>query len=150
MFFICCHKVSNFLQIVISGWLKTSFKQQAYEPPPPTLEMKNLLLLPQNPKNFLPSTPNHCTPKHPYNHERNLPYPSPFLPPLTNAFFIEHIYFKLWIDASMMWHLHQVNWAWHKVVGEFVEWHALNLVKYHNTFYHYTIAAQKHPKQSLK
>jgi hypothetical protein len=27
-FFICCHKVSKFLQALIGGWLKTSFKQK--------------------------------------------------------------------------------------------------------------------------
>jgi hypothetical protein len=91
-FFIWCHKVSNFLQTLISGWLKTSFKQQDCEPPPPTLEMKNLVLPPQNPKVLLPSTPNHYTPKHPYSHERNFAYPSLFFLPLTNAFVIEHIF----------------------------------------------------------
>ncbi len=91
-FFICCQKVSNFLQTLNSGWLKTYFKQQDYEPPPPTLEMENLVMLPQNPYFFLPSTPNHCTTKHPYSHERKFAYPSPFLPPLTYAFVIEHIF----------------------------------------------------------
>jgi hypothetical protein len=36
-FFICCHKVFEFLQTLTSGWLKASFKQQECEPPPPTL-----------------------------------------------------------------------------------------------------------------
>jgi hypothetical protein len=46
------------------------------------------------------------------------------------------------MDVSMMWCLRWVNRTWHKVVSEFVKWHALNLVNYHNAFYHYIIAAQ--------
>jgi hypothetical protein len=37
-----------------------------------------------------------------------------------------------------------------KVVGEFMEWHALNLLKYYNAFYHYTIATQGLPRHSFK
>jgi hypothetical protein len=54
------------------------------------------------------------------------------------------------LDPSMMWHLHQVNCVWHRVVGASLEWHALNIVKYPNVFYHHTIATQGPPRCSLK
>jgi hypothetical protein len=38
------------------------------------------------------------------------------------------------MDASMMWCFPQINQTCHKVVGEFVEWYTLNLVKYDNAF----------------
>jgi hypothetical protein len=72
------------------------------------------------------------------------------LPPLTDAFMIEHILLKLPLDMSMMWWLRQVNHVWHKFVDESLEWHALNIVKHHNVFYHHTIATQGLPRCFLK
>jgi hypothetical protein len=40
--------------------------------------------------------------------------------------------------------------VWHKVVGESLEWHALNIVKYHNVFYRHVIATQGLPRHYLK
>jgi hypothetical protein len=54
-------------------------------------------------------------------------YPKHLLIPLTNAFGIEHILPKLPLDLSMMWRLHQVNCVWHKIMGESLESHALNI-----------------------
>jgi hypothetical protein len=59
-----------------------------------------------------------------------------------DAFVIEHVLPKLHLDLSMMWCFHQINREWHKVVSEPLEWHALNIVKYHNLFYRHTIATQ--------
>ncbi len=67
-----------------------------------------------------------------------------------DAIVIEHILPKLPLDPSMMWRLHQVNQMWHKVVGESFEWHALNIVKHHNVFYHHIIATQGLPRCSSK
>jgi hypothetical protein len=57
-----------------------------------------------------------------------------------DAFVIEHVPPKLLLDPFMMWHLHRINHEWHKVMGEPLEWHALNIVKYHNLFYCHNIA----------
>ncbi len=57
---------------------------------------------------------------------------------------------KLPLDLSMMWWLCQVNQMWHKVVDESLKWHALNIVKHHNLFYHHTIATQGLPRCYLK
>jgi hypothetical protein len=65
------------------------------------------------------------------------------LPPLKDAFVIEHILPKLSLDPSMMWHLCWVNHVWHRVVGESLDWHALNIVKYHNVFYYHIIVIWK-------
>jgi hypothetical protein len=72
------------------------------------------------------------------------------LPPLTNVFVIEHILPKLPLDPSMMRRLCWCNHVWHKVVGESLEWHALNIVKHHNVFYCHTIATQGFPRCFLK
>jgi len=40
---------------------------------------------------------------------------------LTNAFMIKHVLKELPMDPSMMWHFHQINQGWHKVVGESLE-----------------------------
>jgi hypothetical protein len=65
------------------------------------------------------------------------------LPPLTDAFVIEHIFSKSPLDPSIMWHRCWVNHVWHRVVGESLDWHALNIVKYHNVFYCHTIVIWK-------
>jgi hypothetical protein len=65
---------------------------------------------------------------------------------LTDAFVIEHILPNLPLDKSMMWRLRWVNHVWHKVVDESLEWHALNIVKYHNVFYLHTIVTQGFPR----
>jgi hypothetical protein len=57
--------------------------------------------------------------------------------PLTDAIVIEHILTHLPMNPSMIWHLCQVNQGWYKVVGGIVEWQALEIVKYHNTFHNF-------------
>jgi hypothetical protein len=87
----------------------------------------------------MPCTLNSKPSKCPHSHENLRKYRKHLLPLLTNAFVIEHILPKLPLDPFMMWHLHQVNCVWHRVVGESFEWHALNIMKYHNVFYYHTI-----------
>lgn len=110
---------------------------------------KDLLKPPQTPK-VVPCTPNLKPPKCPHSHEKPTKYPKCLLPPLTDAFMIEHILPKLPMDSSMMWCLCWVNNVWHKIVGESFEWHALNILKHHNVFYCHTIAPQELLKCSLK
>jgi hypothetical protein len=54
---------------------------------------------------------------------------------------IEHILTKLPMDLSMRLCFNEVNWGYHKVVGECMEWYALNIVKY-RVFYYHIIATQ--------
>jgi hypothetical protein len=49
-----------------------------------------------------------------------------------------------------MWWLHWCNHVWHKVVGESLEWLALNIVKHHNVFYCHIITTQGLPRCFLK
>jgi hypothetical protein len=104
-------------------------------------KLKNLFSPPQSPK-VVPCTPNSKPSKCPHSHENLKKYPKHLLHPLTNALVIEHILPKNNLDPFMMWHLHQVNYVWHRVVGESFEWHALNIIKYNNVFYCHTIATQ--------
>jgi hypothetical protein len=50
----------------------------------------------------------------------------------------------------MLWHLHQVNKAWFKVVGKTLTWKALEIVKFNNASYHHTIVIQGPPKLFFK
>jgi hypothetical protein len=47
------------------------------------------------------------------------------------------------MDPLVMWHLHQTNKAWYLVVGNFLAWKALMIVKYDNAFYYQTIVKGK-------
>jgi len=98
----------------------------------------------------MPCTPNFKSSKCPHSHENPRNYPKHLLLPLIDGFVIEHIFPNLPLDPSMMWHLLQVNYVWHRVVDESLEWHALNIVKYHNVFYHHVIATQGLLKHYLK
>jgi hypothetical protein len=64
----------------------------------------NLFSLPQTPK-IVPCIPNPKHSKCPHSHENPKEYPKHLLPPLMDAFLIEHIIPKLPLDPSMMWHL---------------------------------------------
>ncbi len=105
-------------------------------------KIENLFSLPQTPK-IVPCTPNLKPSKCPHSHENPKEYPKHLLPPLTDAFVIEHIFSKSPLDPSIMWHRCWVNHVWHRVVGESLDWHALNIVKYHNVFYCHTIVIWK-------
>jgi hypothetical protein len=123
-------------------------KQIDFEPR--KLETKHLVFFPktedlfsppQSPK-IVPYTPNSKPSKCPHSHENLRKYPKHLLSILMDAFVIEHTLPKLPLDPFMMWRLHQVNYVRHKVMGEPLEWHALNIMKYHNVFYYHTIATQ--------
>lgn len=95
-FFICCNKVCEIFQTLISEWLKESLKQCDFEPSrqetkdfvlPP--KIKNLVL-PSQTLEFVP-----CTPKHHHSHEKPFEYLWNLLLPLMNAFVIEHIFLKI-------------------------------------------------------
>ncbi len=114
-FFTCCHKGCNFFQTLIGGLLKESLKQIDFEAP--RLEIEYLVFFPNFPKTkdlsspsqtlkIVPYTPNPKPSKQPHSHEKPKKYPKHLLPPLTDAFMIEHIFPKLPLDPSMMWQLH--------------------------------------------
>jgi len=133
--------------------VKKSLKQIVFKPS--QLKTKHLILSPkieppQIPK-IVPYTPNLKSSRHAHSHEKPKENPKhQLLPPLMDAFVIEHVPPKLLLDPFMMWHLHRVNHEWHKVMGEPLEWHALNIVKYHNLFYCHNIGTQGLPRWSLK
>jgi len=80
----------------------------------PRLETKDLVIFsktkdlssPSQTLKIVPYTSNLKPSKQPHSHEKPKEYPKHLLPPLTNAFMIEHIFPKLPLDPSMMWQLH--------------------------------------------
>ncbi len=50
----------------------------------------------------------------------------------------------------MLWHLHQVNKAWFKVVGKILACEVFKIVKFNNASYYHTIVIQGLPRLSLK
>ncbi len=80
-FFIFCHKVCEFLQTLISAWLKDSLKQSK-------LTRLDQLVLPQKIKALvlLLETLKPCTPNLPHGHKLRC-----LFPPFTNTLVIEHI-----------------------------------------------------------
>ncbi len=72
------------------------------------------------------------------------------VPPLVDDFVVEHIFIQLPMDLSMLWHLHQVNKAWFKVMGKILAWEVLKIVKFNNATYYHTIVIQGLPRLSLK
>lgn len=70
----------------------------------------------------MPCTPKSKSSRCADSHEKPREYPkNQLLPPLMDAFVIEHVLPKLPLDLSMMWCFHQINREWHKVVGEPLE-----------------------------
>jgi hypothetical protein len=51
------------------------------------------------------------------------------LPPPSNSIVITHIVPHLPRTPLMLWHLHQMNKMWFKVVGKSLPWNALEMVK---------------------
>jgi hypothetical protein len=80
-FFICCHKVREFLQTLISAWLKDSLKQSK-------LTRLDQLVLPQKIKApiLLLENPETLYPKSLHGHKHRC-----LFPPFTNTLVIEHI-----------------------------------------------------------
>jgi hypothetical protein len=72
------------------------------------------------------------------------------IPHFVDDFVVEHIFNQLHMDLSMLWHLHQVNKAWFKVVGKTLTWEVLKIVKFNNVFYYHTIVIQGLPRLSLQ
>lgn len=146
-FFICCHKVCEFFQTLIRPWLKNSLKQlkpSRLEELALPKETITLVWLLKTPKLVV------CSPKPSHRHKLicdNLGY---LLPPLMHAFVIGHGLTKLPMDLSTMWCLHWVSWNCHKVLGNIINWHAFEIVKYHNVFYHHTVTTQGLLKFSFK
>jgi hypothetical protein len=108
---MCCYKGYDFFQTLIGRWLKKSLKQTNFGPP--KLKTKHLVLSPKTiDLFFLPQTleialctPNLKPSKHDNSHEKFAKYPKHLLLPLMHAFVIEHMFPKLPMDPSMMWHL---------------------------------------------
>ncbi len=73
---------------------------------------------------IVPCTSNPKSSRHAHNRQKPIEYPKhQLLPPLMDAFEIEHVLPKLPLDPFMMWCLHWVNREWHKVMGEPLEQH---------------------------
>ncbi len=72
------------------------------------------------------------------------------VPPLMDDFVVEHIFIRLPMDLSMLWHLHRIIKTWFKVVGKTLAWEGLEIVKFNNFSYHHIVVIQGLPSLSLK